>query len=401
MKTYLKNNFKELILAIFIFFKQAAKVLSDKYATFLGGNLDPFYIFGGLYIWKNYKDRDKLIKYGKYILPVILYATFQIYVLSIFSELSLAKLFINVLKICLCVAVMLYVMENHKKIDILKIIKFFTYINLAFLIIAVTIGRESFLWRLNDIYNDYSKVRLHLFFLEPSELGFHVAIIMIFLLAYLLIAKEMKNKKKIVLYMAINIFCLGLAKAMGAICILAVAIGIMITYWTIKKPTKQKTYMYIATVVLVIAILAVLILQHNPIIMRVFDTINGEDQSNNYRIGVTFDTFVKTLKDYFLVGCGFGNINTEHFLTRYSLVTVIVNSFIYLWIEAGLFGIICSFILIYQLFKACRRSKSTLKWGLFIFLVIYQFTGSHFVSPINWALYGIILSDYHEEKEEI
>lgn len=401
MKTYLKKNLKEIIVAIFIFFKQSAKLLSNKYSTMLAGNLDPFYLVGGLYVVKNFNNKTKMGKYMKYIIPVILYAIFQWIMLSLSGEVSVLKIFINVAKICLCVAVMLYVKENYKKIDILKIIQFFTYLNLIFIIIAVTIGRNSFLWRLNDIVNDYSKVRLHMFFLEPSELGFHVAIIMIFLLTYLLISKKIVNKKKIIFYIAVNVICLGLAKSMGAICILALTLGIMITYWTIKKPTKRKIYTYLICVAIAIIVLLILIIGQNSIIMRVFDTISGQDQSNNYRIGVTFDTFFKSLQDYSLIGCGFGNINTEQFLTRYSLVTVIVNSFIYFWIETGLFGIVCSFILIYKLFQACKKSKSILKWGLFIFLIIYQFVGSHFVSPLNWALYGIILSNYHEDKERI
>jgi len=397
---YLKKHLKEFIISIFTFFKQGAKLLSKKYSTTLAGNVDPFYLFGGLYLIKNCKNRSKMKRYMKYVIPVIIYAVLQTLILSTFWKVSLLKVFINVAKICLCIAIMLYVLENYKKIDIFKVVKFFTYFNLIFLVIATTIGKTSFLWRLNDIVNGYSKTRLQMFFLEPSELGFHVAIVMIILLAYLLIKKDIKERMKILFYISINTICLALAKPMGAICLLALAIGVMITYWVIKNPKKRNILAYIFGILILIVLLIILIIQENPIIMRVFDTINGKDQSNNYRIGVSFETFFNSLKDYYLLGCGFGNINTQQFITRYSLATVIVNSFIYFWIEAGIFGIIYSLIIIYQLFKSCIKSKSALKWGLFAFLIIYQFVGSHFVSPINWALYGLILSDYHEKKDE-
>lgn len=397
---FLNKNLKELIISILIFFKQSAKLFSEKYATTLGGNVDPFYFFGGFYIIKNLKNKLALKKYMKYVLPLIIYAIVQSVVLVVFFELSILKVLINVTKICLCIGVMLYVIENYKKINFLKIVKIFTYINLIFLIFATTLGRETFLWRLNDYFNDYSNIRLQMFFLEPSELGFHVAIVIIFLLTYFLNAEILKDKVKIIFLIIINVICLMLAKPMGAICLLALSIAVMFTYWLIKNPTKRNIIIYITIVLLAIMLVVILIIQQNPIVMRVFDTINGSDKSNNYRIGVSFNTFFNTLKDYFLLGCGFGNINTDHFITKYSLDTVIVNSFVYFWIETGLFGLIYSLIIIYQLLKSCIKSKSILKWGLFVFLVLYQLVGSHFVSPLNWILYGIILSDFHEKEEK-
>ena len=129
--------------------------------------------------------------------------------------------------------------------------------------------------------------------------------------------------------------------------------------------------------------------------MRVLSTVSGNDSSNNYRIGLSFQVFKSSLTDYSFLGCGFGQINTEAFVSSYAhlgLTTVVVNSFIYFFIETGLFGIIYLFILTAALLKSCMKDSLTIKWGLFLFLMIYQLAGSHFTSPVNWMVYGFILS---------
>lgn len=391
-----KQDIKEILVAIVLFFKQSAKFISEKYQSTLGGNLDPFYLVGIFYLFKNIKNKEKIKKYLTYVIPLFLYALFQIVVLK---ELSILKLVVNVIKIAICIAVMLYVKDNFQKINFLKIAKYFTWINLFFTLVAITIGKSSFLWRLNDVINGYSKTRLRLFYLEPSELGFHISIIIIVLLGFLLISKTMKDRKVVLFYIAANVLTLYFAKPMGAICVLIAAVIAMLAFEFFYKPTKKKAIVYVIGFVIFIIICILLVVIENPIAMRVIDTLTGQDSSNNYRVGVSFEIFRRSLSEYSLVGCGFGNINTEAFISRYAdlnLVTVVVNSFIYFWIETGLFGIVYLGILLTMLLKACIKSKSLLKWGLFVFLVIYQFTGSHFPSPINWALYGLILSDFHE-----
>ncbi len=324
----------------------------------------------------------------------------QTVLLSIFTQVSIIKGVISVMKIGLCIAIMLYVIEKAKDIDYMQIMQIFSIINLCVMIFALTLGKGSFLWRFNDEVNKYSLTRMQLFFLEPSELGFHVALVMIFLLSYFFVTKDIKNKVSIVMLFIINAICLILAKPMGSICILALAIGVMVTCWLIKHPTKRNIIIYVSIVLVAIVAVIVLTIQQNPIIMRVIDTVNGTDQSNNYRVGTSIDTYVNTMKDYNLLGCGFGNIHTDRFINRYNLDTVIVNSFIYFWIETGVFGITITMILFYHLLSACIRDKSVLKWGLFVFLIVYQLVGSHFTSPLNWALYGLILSNFHEENRK-
>jgi len=82
------------------------------------------------------------------------------------------------------------------------------------------------------------------------------------------------------------------------------------------------------------------------------------DKSSNYRIGISLETLKRTLKDYALVGCGFGNINMYPDL---EIMHRIGNAFISFWIETGIFSIIYIVIILGILFRNCLKSKFSLK----------------------------------------
>ena len=145
-----------------------------------------------------------------------------------------------------------------------------------------------------------------------------------------------------------------------------------------------------------------MIISKNEIVLRAFDTLKGKDPSNSYRVNVSYTVFAKSLPDFHLIGCGFGNLHTANFMNRYDeLVTVVVNSFIYFFIETGVFGIAFVVGLIVFMIKKTIESKNTLKWGLLFFVVIYQFFGSHFTNAFTWAIYGIIMSNFESSRRQL
>lgn len=396
----IKNNILEIFIALMYFFRQSTKLLSNNLKQTSAGNLDLFYLLGFLYVVNKIKNKQTIKKYLFFVIPLTIYAILQ---LIFIKDVNILKLIINLIKICICIAVMLYVKENFQKINLLKTIKIFTIINLVFIIISIILGTNNFLWRSNDLFNEYSKTRLQLFFLEPSELGFHVAIILIVLLSIIITNKKDNiNLKEIISCILVNSICLMLAQPMGAICILSIAFFIIILFEFIYNPSKKKAIIYISILLLFILACGLMVFFENPIANRVIDTINGRDSSNSFRIGVSFEVFKKSLMDYRFLGCGFGNVNTDAFMLKYSdlhLNSVIANSFIYFFVETGIFGILYVGVLIYLLFKSCIIKKSPLNWGLLSFVLIYQFVGSHFTSAIPWAIYGIILSDFCEKEK--
>lgn len=384
-----KNKVFNIIGSFMLFFKQAAAFLTmnSEKALFLGGNADPFYAIGAITFFEFGKFKKNLHYFFVFALPIIIFWVCQI---VINPDINFIKSLFTVAKLMLCIGAMLFVINHIKDIDLLFVCKVYILISFVFTCLALTSLHDSFLWRFNDVINVYSLTRLQLFYLEPSELGFHIALILIYLLECYL-----NGNKKLLKYVMLAVFILGCTRAMGAISISIISIFLLLFIRWTRKPTVNITIIYIILFFLFIGCLIFLFQTKNPILMRVLSTVSGNDSSNNYRIGLSFQVFKSSLTDYSFLGCGFGQINTEAFVSSYAhlgLTTVVVNSFIYFFIETGLFGIIYLFILTAALLKSCMKDSLTIKWGLFLFLMIYQLAGSHFTSPVNWMVYGFILS---------
>lgn len=390
----------ELLVSILYYFRQGAKIIGKgNIQNTLAGNLDPFYMAAPLYFYSNYRDKNKMKKIFIVVLSIYSWGFIQL----IFNEdINITKMIINITKIIICITCMLYVKENCKKINILKITKITSVLFAISIPISYLFYKSSVLWRHNDIHNKYSLSRLNLFYLEPSELGFHVAILIIILIGYLFICKNKKERLVLLFLIATNSIVLYMARPLGAIVIATFTIGIMILLDLIYKPNKLKFKLYGVILAVALLIVVILIMIKSPIYMRIIDTLRGTDSSNSYRIGVTLNVFKESFFDYNGIGCGFGNLNTSNFISNYSdlgLVVVVTNSFFYFIIETGIAGIIVGFLSIMYLFRICIKEKSVIKLGLFIFLMLYQIFGGHFTSGLYWIIYGIILSKYNENYE--
>ena len=390
------------LVAILYYFRQAAKVFGKGgIENSLAGNLDPFYLISPLYFYDNYKNKEKMKKLFIIVSPILLLAIIQ-YIFN--SEINILKMTVNIAKIIVCITTMMYVIDNYKKINLFKITKIASILFAVSIPLSILFYKSSVLWRHNDIHNKYSLSRLNLFFLEPSELGFHVAILIIILCGYLLISKNIKEKMFLCALIITNGIVLYMSKPLGAIVILAFSMAFMLLMDLIYKPTKFKFKLYGVLFVIFCIVTVILIYQKSPIIMRIYDTINGTDSSNSYRIGVTLDVFKQSFLDYKGLGCGFGNLNTEYFRSSYAylgLVVGVTNSFFYFAIEAGIVGIIMIFAFIGLMIKKCLKDKSILKWGLLTFLILYQIFAGHFTSGLYWVLYGIILSGFNELNKNV
>lgn len=409
MKMYLnkkKLNIKEIFISIICFFRQIGQFLSNERSATLGGNLDPFFLIAPLEIFDIIKKKKIPKNFIAIFMPIILYMILQILILD---EIIVSKTIINVLKICICILSMIYVKNNINKIDIYKIAKITSLFMMFFTVIACILKNSHILWRFNDIINKYTTTRLQLFYLEPSELGFHCAIIIIILLSYLFILKSKKEKRINLACIFINLIVIYLASPFGAIVILFASVCIMLLANLIKRFTREKLILYICLMIICTVIFIFMFINESPIIMRAIDTINGTDSSNSYRVELSLEILTKSLKDYNYIGCGFGNLNSHNFRLHYGylgMAEVLANSFIYYIIEGGIFSIITLIILIAYLMRNAFKEYSMIKIGLFVFLIMYQIFGGHFTSCLIWALYGVIVSNFNEnniliEKEEV
>ncbi len=389
-----KDNKNNWIYSFIYFFRQSTKLLSLKFkninsATF-GGNLDPFYLFGIYNFKKILCSNKKIREFLLFSLPILFISVIQFVFIK---NINYTKFFVNIFKIMICISIMLYVKNKNIKINLVDICKKVTFLLVIFTIIAFLFKESSIFWRLNDYTNIYDLRRLQLFYLEPSELGFHISILLILLFSFLLSKKD--NKKSIYFLLIINIIILYFSKSMGAILILLISLIVMMITNIIFNDSRQniKKYLNIGFV----GLIGIVIFLNSNIGManRIKQTLAGKDGSVNYRVNVSLEVLNKSLKDYDYMGCGFGNLNTTDFISQYQdfkLAQMVVNSYIYFWIETGILGIIYWLILIFYIAKKCIKSKSIIKIGLFTYILLFQFVGSHFTNGLIWLIYGFIIS---------
>jgi len=392
LKDKIKQNIKEISIAIIYFFRQAGQFITKDPSTTLGGNVDPFYTFAPLEIIDSIKNKRITFKYIMFFIPIILFSIIKIIFIK---NIIVSRTIINVIKILVCILVLLYVKRNIFKINLYKVCKSTTVFMGIFAIIALILNDSKILWRFNDFINKYTTTRLQFFYLEPSELGFHASIIVIILISCFFSSDTYKEKIKILLYILIDLIVIYLARPFGAIVILTCTVAIILICDLIKKFNKIKFLTYTVLTIVAIAIFIGLYFTESPIMMRLIDTINGTDSSNSYRVNLSIELLKRSLPDYNYLGCGLGNLNSHQFRLNYAdmgIAQVLANSFIYYMIEGGIFSIITLLILIAYLIKNTIKEYSILKIGLVVFVIAYQIFGGHFTSGLIWALYGIILS---------
>lgn len=395
-----KKEIVEWIICFAFFFRQAAKVFgSGEMTNTLAGNIDPFYfIIVPFFITASL--RKKLPKWFICVnLSMLAYAMIQFVV---WDHINIIKMLINTIKIMICLSILYMSIKYVYKFDYDSIVEKCTLLFGFFTLYALTIGKNStMIWRLNDVVNEYSLRRLMLFYLEPSELGFHLAVLIIFLVARFLTIKETKRKIKYFNLIVVNVIALAFAKPMGAICCLVFAVTIMILVDFVIRFKDSKIVSRGVIVFLSIVVIMVMYANESGVIMRVIDTFNGTDSSNSYRIGTANEILTRSFMDYKGLGCGFGNSGTDYFMNKYNLPTGIVNSFGRFVIETGVFGIIYLLVIMIILIYCCARDKNILKYGFLTFLILYQFFGSHFTNALIWWIYGFIISKKNVEENRI
>ncbi|MBQ6127586.1 hypothetical protein IJI69_02740 [Candidatus Saccharibacteria bacterium] len=295
---------------------------------------------------------------------------------------------------------MLFVKNRFNKLNLYHFSLAYTITAGLFALVSLFV-QNNITWRYNDYVNSFDLTRLQLFYLEPSELGFHVSIIIIILVCLLFSSRYKKQRYAIFGMLFVNVIILYLSKALGAIAILSLSILILAFYLVSLKPTKDSFFkLFLFTLIGGVSIL-LLFWGGSSIAERANSVLSGTDGSVNYRLNVSFEVLGRSLQDYNLLGSGFGNVNTDGFISRYSdlgLDQMLVNSFVYFWVETGLVGIVIWAVFMVYLFRKCLRKKDKLAFALLIFVFLYQFVGGHYTSGLTWIIYGYALSDWRWDE---
>ncbi|MBZ9625480.1 hypothetical protein G9F71_021870 [Clostridium sp. FP2] len=388
----------EMLMALLYCFHQMAANLPFAPKT-LTGNLDFFYalgIFGIIFvIFKRKKDISLLIICA---LPIAIYGILQ---RMIMVNLDIQKLMVNVSKITICISLMILVSREVHDFKIKKFIDYVCRIYIIFTPMALIFSSNEYFWRLHDTINKYSLTRLNLFYIEPSELGFHLSFIIIILMYLIIVEKDRKVNRKYIVYTVNCLILLVLSRAYGASVILLGTILSVSFVIIIAKMNYKNILVGYGLTIIFTTIIIVSIVTKSSMYMRTVDTLNGSDSSNSYRVNVTQKFTSTAITSTGGIGVGLGNLNTEStrkIFKSTGMTAVVAASFPYFIAEGGLFGIAYLVILILFLLINVLFKRNMLLANLLLFSFLYQIYGGYFTNPVNWIIYGLILSKWTPEK---
>ncbi len=406
----IKSKIYSIVVSLMYFFRQGIYLLNPTNGYFLVGNLDAFYLFAPMYLFNKFKElkdkKEKLkdIKISKptkvLIVCSVLYVIVQIILVP---NVNILRVMINMAKIIVCYFVMKYIKEYYNKFDISFICKAFSII-CGVLLLAAIVLPNSPLWRHNDIINKYDLNRLQFLYTEPSELGLHAMPIILVYIFMMLNTKSFNKAVSYIMYTFPIIVALLYAKPLGAIGIGAISVAVLCVADLIINFSKKKLKIYLVLILIGVILLGGLALTKSSIYLRIMDTFNGKDMSNSYRITVPFTVATKSIMDTYGIGIGLGNAELESNVQKYGYLGLekegVINSYMNLIAEGGIFGIVLSAIVIASILKKSVEDNSSIKIALSVFIIIYQFMGTYFTNPLCWIIYGIILSDFDFKKKE-
>ncbi len=390
----------ELLMALLYCFHQMFANLPFVSKT-LTGNLDFFYalaILGTIFVlFKRKKDISILIICA---LPIVCYGILQ----AMFIEnLETQKLMVNISKITICISLMILVSRKMNDFKMKKFIHFICRIYLILTPLGILLKSNDYFWRLNDTVNKYSLVRLNLFYIEPSELGFHLSFIVIILMYLIIVEKVRKERCIYIIYM---LDCLGLLALSGAYGSSVMLMGTIafVSFVVLLSKINFKNILVGYGLIIIFTIVTILfVVTKSSIYMRTIDTLNGKDNSNSYRVNVTQKFTSTAVTKTNGIGVGLGNLNTDNtrkIFKATGMTAVVAASYPYFIAEGGVFAIAYLVILLSLLIINVNIKRNMLLANLLLFSFLYQIYGGYFTNPVNWIIYGLILSKWTPDQIE-
>ncbi|MED5015719.1 hypothetical protein P9847_00190 [Paenibacillus chibensis] len=357
----------------------------------ISANLDLFYFLSIVLIVRDVIQRRELtLKAAGYVYFVVLYALLQIIVND---QIDLGRLAINLAKLFL--NVMLFLQIRDMKMGMTsfkKIVYAGSAVNLLLLGIGVA-HKTKLLWRLDDDVNLYQKVRLALFYAEPSEASFHVCILLLLLGAFAMREKRLKRNLPNLFFMLTNGIIVVMSAGMGGMMCLTLALLAMYVFYLCERLSIPKLLLTLLLSGLGTIAAVWFVASSNGFYQRLNDILNGTDGSVMYRLDISFRIMKQILIHSDFIGTGLGNLNTAAVQNAYysqGLIGVIANSFMYVTAEGGAGAIVLLLAFHAMLFLRIQKHERVLKAGLLVFILAYQIAGGYFTNPVNWIVYGLI-----------
>ncbi len=384
-----RRNIISILFTLVFFFRQVVFFFNPDIGYQIVGNFDLFYLLGIIYIVFSFKKNES--RFWVFGAIVATYLSLQILFLE---DIDLARAIINVLKILLCYFVMMGAIKFSKKINIKIVTISFGILCGLFLIIACLFYNSPILWRLNDTINVFDLHRLKLLYTEPGELGMHCALMLI--PSTYVFMNTKKRVKYSLVAIAPTLACLMLTRSLGGIIVGAIGVMVVLILDLRFSFSKKKLLRFSAIIASCSIVVIVSLFLGNSILQRIDTVFSHGDSSTRYRLTVAFDVAGHAFYDTGGLGVGFGNLELPTNVDKYNVYGMnsagIINSFMNLVAESGLFGIAMICLICYMLIRASIKARDPVRFGLSIFVIIYQFGGTYFTNPLYWIIYGYILA---------
>jgi hypothetical protein len=318
--------------------------------------------------------------------------------------------FLNLLAVYVfCQAVYTFLRDSQKpELVFQKIL----VINFLFCLIAVafyfTPERDVF-WAkqaLTEGVDDF--LRLKLFTYEPSYYATLVVPIFFFFLLQILLGQNRQNKWLLFVAILLPIilsFSLGVIVALLLSLLIASAIYMkrLMSKWGIIKSIALAASLFVPAVVVLLTVFP-----ENIVLARVQNVLFGNDTSGK---GRTYDAFLLSLKiialksDFWGIGLGQIKVLGTNVIKDFYLYTVdyktvaIPNATAETLAVFGFFGLFARLGVQIFLFFHTRVWANYYRLLLFLFIFIYQFSGSFITSPAEYVIWILAFTNVFKQYD--
>lgn len=302
-----------------------------------------------------------------------------------------------------------YLIKDQEK-TIEKIFKKILIINGLLVLFALVIlpmePLRGLLWYEEIITKGLTLIpRLKLFTYEASYYSF--IMMPVFLFFILKIFNGHQNHSMIIGLSIVISLLLSLSFGVIASFVLALIIAVFI-YWKYANAFLKRFVILSSTLFVSIMILLAIIWPENPIYFRLHNIINGQDTSAMGRLVYSF-MFAKDLIIAYqpIFGIGPGQIKivahdmiVNHYQYQGNIAEIvrIPNSMAEMLAVYGIYGFVLKLFVELYFFFRFKLYQNTYSFILFLFLFIYQFTGSFITNAAeatSWAMaFGLRFKEF-------
>jgi hypothetical protein len=262
------------------------------------------------------------------------------------------------------------------------------------------------MWSVYDVSTGLTKFpRLSMFTYEPSY--YSTLLIPLAFYYYLKIIFFKYPNSGYVFFMVT--FPLIISFSLGAILGLSISMGILFFPDIRSFLMKKNVALYVLTAgvfIIAASIILFYVYPDNPLYLRIGNIFNGKDTSFKGRASDSFKLAWMVAQEksiYFGIGLGqlklIGtNIWNDFYNTVFDINSITIpNAVAETFAIYGICGLIIRFGIEWYLFFRTKTYSNYYRLGLFIFIFIYQFTGSYFFNVAEYTIWALAFSQVFKE----